>query len=205
MEMESHRLTHEDSAQWRSLAVGREITVIKRSPDGAEAARYPAEIVARAAEDDWLALKALWTYKRVEMDGLTFETGDHLIEWFSPVQPFNAFAVVSPEGLLRGWYANVTYPAYLEPSSEGETSPTLVWHDLYLDLVGLSDGTYVVRDEDELAESGLEASNLRLHAEIVAANDDLVRRFISRQLPFHLVDASAFSQSGRRESQNESV
>jgi hypothetical protein len=190
--MEAHRREHGDLGRWQSLEVGREITVIKRSPDGEDAARYSAVIVARAQEDDWVALRARWTYRRVEVDQLVFNPGDELIEWFSPALPFNAFAVLSPGGELRGWYANVTYPAFLEPLADGEPSVALVWHDLYLDLVGLPDASFVVRDEDELADSGLEAADSRLHTEIVAAVNDLVQRFISQQMPFCLVDGPDF-------------
>lgn len=202
--METHRLAHAARERWAGLQVGQDIMVVKRSPEGAEVARYPAVLLERGEDDDWVALKARWTYKRVEIDGLIFDPGDDLIEWFSPVLPFNAFAVLSPEGVLRGWYANVTYPAFLEPAADNST-PTLVWHDLYLDLVGLPDATFVVRDEDELAESGLAASDPLLHREIGQAAVELARRFESGDLPFRLLNASNAFQFDRRESQNESV
>jgi hypothetical protein len=203
--MEAHQQNHADLDRWRGLGIGQEVMVVKRSPLGAEAARYPAIVVERVQDDEWVALKARWTYKRVEIDGLIFDPGDDLIEWFSPVQPFNAFAVLSPQGVLRGWYANVTYPAFLEPVQGNDPAPTLVWHDLYLDLVGLPDGTFVVRDEDELEESGLGASDSLLHDEIVTAADELVRRFTSNRLPFRLLRGTTDSSSGPRQSQNESV
>lgn len=183
--MDKHHLHHENPALWQGLTVGQDITVVKLDPHGTEAARYPGKVVAHDPENAWLALRATWTYKRVEIDGLVFEPGDELIEWFSPLLPFNAFAVLSPTGDLRGWYANVTYPAYLE-RTDGSDLRTLFWHDLYLDLVGLENGTFTVRDEDELAESGLEASSPHLHAEIVEAGQELVRRFESREMPFFL-------------------
>jgi uncharacterized protein DUF402 len=194
--VETHRRAHEDQARWQGLSVGQEITVIKLDPQGNEAARYPAVVLAYAPEDDWLALKAAWTYKRIELDGLVFTPGDELIEWFSPHLPFNAFAVLSPPGELRGWYANVTYPAYLMVACDEEPTLTLVWHDLYLDLVALPDETYVVRDEDELADSGLESADPPLHAEIVAAAQELVRRFTTRDHPFRLPGATGHQPSG---------
>lgn len=203
--MENHRRAHEDQELWQSLRPGQEIVVVKLDPEGHEAARYPAAVVARATDEDWVALQATWTYRRVEVDGLVFHPGDELIEWFSPTLPFNAFGVLSPAGDLRGWYANVTYPAYLEPDSETENLLKLVWHDLYLDLVGMPDETYVVRDEDELAASGLEASNLALHSDIVAAADDLILRYRTLQLPFVLPNAASSAISDPRQSQNESV
>ncbi len=199
--MEAHRQGHDDRERWQSLGIGQEIIVVKRSPNGEEAARYPAVVVARALEDDWLAVQARWTYQRVEIDGLVFCPGDTLIEWFSPRLPFNAFAVLSPDDSLRGWYANVTFPAYLEPENDIGCPLTLVWHDLYLDVVGLPGNTYVVRDEDELAESGLETSDPLLHGAIVAAAEELVRRFTAHDLPFRVLHPTG----APRQSQNESV
>ena len=188
--MEAHRREHEDRDQWQRLDIGREIMVVKRTPEGDEAARYPAVVVGHAQEDDWVAFHAAWTYERVEIDGLVFNPGDDLIEWFSPLLPFNAFAVLSPEGDLRGWYANVTYPAFLEHDRERDRSLTLVWHDLYLDLVGLPDGTFVVRDEDELADSGLADRDPLLHHEIMGACNELVDRFTSGRMPFQLTNST---------------
>lgn len=203
--MEEHRQAHEARELWQHLEPGQEIEVVKLNPDGDEAARYSASVVARSQENDWIALRAVWTYQHVEIDGLVFAPGDELIEWFSPQLPFNAFAVLSPAGDLRGWYANVTYPAFLEIPPRSGHPLTLFWHDLYLDLVGLADDTFVTRDEDELAESGLEASNPRLHREIQTAAAELARRFTSRQLPFLLVNTECATSSETRGSQNESV
>jgi hypothetical protein len=203
--METHRHAHETWDLWQDLALGQEITVVKLNPEGNEAARYPAVVVARSPDDNWVALRALWTYQRVEIDGLVFDPGDELIEWFSPRLPFNAFGVLSPAGELRGWYANVTYPAYLKSKPEAGKPLTLVWHDLYLDLVGLPDDTFVTRDEDELAESGLAFRDPALHREILAAADELIRRYTSHELPFRLLNTAASNEFDRRQSQNESV
>jgi len=76
----------------------------------------------------------------------------------------------------------VTYPSRLDTT----TNPfTLSWHDLYLDVVALPGGTVVVRDEDELDAAGLMSSDPQLHAEILAARDELLRRFQAREFPFH--------------------
>ncbi|MDQ2652926.1 MAG: DUF402 domain-containing protein [Chloroflexota bacterium] len=203
--MDAHHRAHESRELWQNLEIGQDLSVVKINPDGDEAARYAAVVVARAPEDDWVALRAFWTYPRVEIDGLVFDPGDELIEWFSPWLPFNAFGVLSPEGELRGWYANVTYPAYLESKPDAGSPPTLVWHDLYLDLVGLPDETFVTRDEDELAESGLASSHPGLHREILAAADELIRRYTFRKLPFLLLNTTTNPEFDPRQSQNESV
>ena len=62
---------------------------------------------------------------------------------------------VDREGDFKGWYANVTHPAHLVPSAD---PPVLIWHDLYVDLVGLPNKTYTIRDDDELEASNLDCS-----------------------------------------------
>ena len=182
--MDEHRLLHANQALWQGLTIGQEISVVKLDPHGTEVARYPGEVVARGPENAWLALRATWTYKRIEIDGLVFEPGDELIEWFSPLLPFNAFAVLSPTGDLRGWYANVTYPAFLERADSSHPL-TLVWHDLYLDLVGLAHGR-LPSGRGRTGGSGLKTISLgRLHAEILEAAEELRPALASPdQIPF---------------------
>ena len=103
--------------------------------------------------------------------GLEFCPGDTVREFFSASHPFNAFAVMSPEGTLRGWYGNVTYPATNE-TIDGE--PTLVWHDLYLDVVMLPDGSQILLDDDELAASGIPANDPVFAGAIEQARRDLI-------------------------------
>lgn len=183
--MSDHQRDHADPARWAALRAGQRIVVVKLAPDASEAARYDATVVGWSADHAWLGVRAAWTYRRYELDGLVFAPGDELIEWFSPHRPFNAFGVNAPDGGLRGWYANATYPAYLRPAAEGE-SPELVWHDLYLDLVGLPDGSFVIRDEDELDEAHLDASSPALHAEILAAAREMTDCFQQQAMPFQL-------------------
>lgn len=172
---------HDVAPDWQSLQPGRQLDVIKLSPEGSEVARYPGTVVALHSPERWVVIQATWTYREIALDGLVFSPGDSLLEWFSPDCMFNAFAVYTPTSSLRGWYANVTHPAYLVP---GEVSPTLAWHDLYLDLVGLPNGAQTMRDEDELRDSGLAYSNPELWQSITAAGQELARRFQSGVAPF---------------------
>lgn len=170
--------------QWRELVPGLAVSIVKLAPDGQEAARYSGEIVATMDPGSWVGLRATWTYALLEMDGLSFQPGDGLLEWFSPELPFNAFAVLSPTGNLRGWYANVTKPAYLRPAEANGDLAELVWHDLYIDLVGLPDGRYSIRDQDELEASSLAQDDPALFSSIRAAADELQRRFTNHLPPF---------------------
>ena len=156
------------------------MTIVKLAPDGSEAARYRSEVIGHRP-DSWVLVQATWTNQTIELDGLSFRPGDGLVEWFSPRHPFNAFAVFSPEARFKGWYANVTHPARLDVATD---PPVLIWHDLFLDLVGLPDGSFTVRDDEELLASGLASTNRDLHARILEARSELIRRFKRRLPPF---------------------
>ncbi len=188
---------------WSELSPGQHLTIVKLDPGGAEAARYNGEVVATLEPESWCVVQATWTYGAMDIDGLEFHTGDHLLEWFSPVCPFNAFAVNAPDGGPRGWYANVTYPAYLGvPYQDSADHPTLVWHDLFLDLIGRPDGTFVMRDRDELDASAISSSDPALYQSILTAGAELAARFSARQIPFQnepvgrTVDRDRYRDSG---------
>ena len=167
---------------WLRLVPGQAIHIRKRHPDGSEATTYPGVVMDIELPAPWVGIRAKWTRDVIVLDGLAFTPGDTLHEYFSPEHPFNVFTVIAPDGRTRGWYANVTYPATLQT----ETEPwSLTWHDLFIDLVGLPDGNYVVRDEDELAEAQLEATDPALYGMIVAARDEMIERFTRRGAPFH--------------------
>lgn len=167
---------------WSDLASGSELTIVKRAPDGSEAARYPGVVMAAEAPSPWLVAEAHWAMREVESAGLRFVPGDVLHEFFSGDDWFNVFAVFSPAGELRGWYANVTYPAKVEFVAD---PPVLAWHDLYVDIIVLPNGEPVVLDEDELDASGLASTNPELHARILATRDKLLQLARTGAFPFH--------------------
>ncbi len=154
-----------------ALAPGDQVVVVKLDPDGHEITRYHAAVAPDRPLAPWIEVVATWTHGSIDVAGLAFRDGDTLREFFSAEHPFNAFAVFSPDGDLRGWYGNVTYPAFVV--DEGETR-TIVWHDLYLDVVVLSDDTTHVLDDEELAASGLAHTSRELHDAVVRARDDLI-------------------------------
>jgi predicted RNA-binding protein associated with RNAse of E/G family len=180
------------SESWPPLPPGTALTVVKLAPDGTEVTRYPGTVLAAAAPAPWLAVAARWRNRRVDLDGLAFVPGDTLREFFSPVHPFNAFAVVAPDGRLRGWYANVTHPTALDLATD---PPTLTWHDLFVDVVALPDGTVTVRDEDELADAALEEHDPALQAAILAARDEILARLTTGAFPFHAGDRVGASET----------
>ena len=169
---------------WSALRPSTMLTVVKLAPDGSEAARYPGKVAAGIDDDGWVVVEAAWTHGTMELDGLEFRAGDRLLEWFSPNHPINAFAVLSTGGQLKGWYANVTRPARLDLSTD---PPALIWHDLFVDLVGLPDKTFTMRDDDELHASGLHHLDPELHEDILTARSELIRRFEGELPPFTAV------------------
>jgi predicted RNA-binding protein associated with RNAse of E/G family len=175
----------EIDARWPALPLGTPLQIVKLSPAGEEVARYPAVVIEAGATPPWVAVRATWVSRQHDLDGLLFVPGDTLHEFFSPAHPFNVFSVFAPDGRLRGWYANVTHPSRLDHSTE---PPTITWHDLYVDVVALPDGATIVRDEDELAESGLAQCDPDLHRAILAARDELLRRRRDGAFPFHEQD-----------------
>lgn len=167
---------------WPPLPVGTELRIVKVSPEGQEVTSYPGWIIDLDAPAPWIAARADWVRRLVAMDGLQFIPGDRLHEFFSPHHGYNLFSVWSPEGKLRGWYANVTHPTRIDFTT---TPATLYWHDLYVDLIGLPDGSRAVRDEDELEASGLAVSDPALYRQILTTRDELLRLFDARAFPFH--------------------
>jgi hypothetical protein len=190
-DLEQNQLT---TAAWSSILPSTELTIVKLAPDGSEAARYQGEVVGHY-RDSWIPVLATWTYRTVDLGNLSFSPGDNLLEWFSPWHPFNAFAVFSPADQLKGWYANVTHPARLDVTQD---PPVLIWHDLFLDLVGLADGSFTVRDEDELLASGLSHTEPGLYARILEAQSELIRRFEHRLPPFPHVPTFRALRNGYR-------
>ena len=113
---------------------------------------------------------------------LVFEIGDFLHEYFSPTAWFNVFALFTADGHLKGWYGNVTWPTMFEEGPKGES---VVWHDLFVDLIGFPDGQHVILDEDELEASEMMEEEPDLVALILAVRDTMVERFRARDYPFH--------------------
>lgn len=164
------------------LAPGTPVEIVKLDPAGDHVVTYPGVVLANPDQPDWLITEARWVNRTVDLGGLVFQTGDRLIETFSTSHPYNCFAVYDPKtDALRGWYANVTYPVRIEPDAD---RARVIWHDLYLDVIANPNGYLSLRDEDELAASGLATSNPALHAAIVTAAQHVMERVTNQEYPF---------------------
>lgn len=130
---------------------------------------YPA---ARLADDgDRISVRAPWAAEGVKDFGFVrFEPGDVFVEHFWRTRWYAVKEVWTGDGVLKGWYCDVTRPAVVRG---GE----IVVDDLDLDLWVSADGKSVLRlDEDEFAASGLAATDPEAAARAVRALDSLEER-----------------------------
>ncbi|MCS7050582.1 MAG: DUF402 domain-containing protein [Thermomicrobium sp.] len=154
---------------------GKQLTVVKADAAGRIVARYSGRI--EPALPGWIAVSAAWTRHPMTSGPLRFEPGDRLIEYFSFLEPLNAFAVYGSDARFKGWYANVACPAVL-------VDDELWWRDLYIDVVTDAAGAIVILDEEELEASGLQKRDPDGYACITAARDRLLTAIQNRLYPF---------------------
>ncbi|MCC0098991.1 MULTISPECIES: DUF402 domain-containing protein [Streptomyces] len=128
--------------------------------------RYPAALVADTG--DRISVRAPWAADGVRDFGFVrFEPGDVFTEHFWRTRWYAVKEVRTGEGVLKGWYCDVTRPAEVLDGG-------ILVEDLDLDLWVSADGATVLRlDEDEFAQSGLARSDPRAAAEAVRALDAL--------------------------------
>lgn len=154
---------------------GDDIQIVKLGPDGSEAASYPGTLLESPL--DWVVARATWTFRRMDLGYMLFEPGDYLYEYFATEEPFNAFVLFSPDNKFKGWYCNITYPTTISGN-------TIYWHDLYVDVIQKQDGSILILDEDELAESGMDVANPDLHQMIIDSRDLVVNKMRTEAYPF---------------------
>ncbi len=157
------------------LDPGDDVQIVKLGPDGNEAASYPGTLLH--GPPGWIVAKATWTFRRMDLGYMIFEPGDYLFEYFATTEPFNAFVLFSPDDQFKGWYCNITHPTTV-------STDTIYWHDLYIDVVQKQDGSILILDEEELADSGLFTENPDLHQMIVEARDAVVEKMRNEAYPF---------------------
>ncbi|MFD9613769.1 DUF402 domain-containing protein [Streptomyces sp. NPDC059083] len=140
-----------------------EITLTKA---GRTKIRYPAEVLAE--EGARLSVRAPWAAEGVRDFGFVrFEPGDVFVEHYWSDRWFTVKEVWAADGVLKGWYCDITRPPVIGGSG-------VVVEDLDLDLWVSADGSEVLRlDEDEFEASGLAASDPEAAARAVAALDEL--------------------------------
>jgi protein associated with RNAse G/E len=124
------------------LPPGSPIHVRKLRPDGSQA--YAWDGVVLRCDEQGIVLRAQFNVDLVDLGFTTFRRGDEFVEFYYWHRCFNVFQISAPDGVFRGWYANVGLPAELNAEA-GE----LRYVDLELDVWTHPDGEFVVLDQDE--------------------------------------------------------
>lgn len=147
------------------LTAGGEVAV-RLVKAGRTKVSYPAVVVAD--DGTHAVVRAPWAGDGARDFGFVrFESGDVFTEHYWRDRWYAVKEVRTSGGVLKGWYCDVTRPAGIAPDG-------LVVEDLDLDLWVSADGTSVLRlDEDEFADSGLEARDPEAAAAARNALDEL--------------------------------
>ena len=171
----------EDKHLWESLKPGDDLTVIKTHyTPGRQDVMYPARAMT-SDHPGWYAFYAEWGLEDMEVDGVLYENGGQIIEYFSPERHFNIFHVFRRNGESSGYYANVTELPMLTVIDGSELF--LTWIDCWLDVVKLPGGEMSLLDEHELVESGIQESNPGFAAKIRKAADEAYATLASDEWP----------------------
>ncbi|MFI6692788.1 DUF402 domain-containing protein [Streptomyces sp. NPDC050433] len=116
---------------------------------------YPASLLAD--DGTHVVVRAPWAADGVRDFGFVrFEPGDVFTEHYWRDRWYAVKEVRTGDGILKGWYCDVTRPAVVSGRGPGELRYELLVEDLDLDLWASADGGTILRlDEDEFEESGL--------------------------------------------------
>lgn len=121
-----------------------EVVVIKLDVQRKERWRYSGQILKQ--EPGMVLLEAYFNRDDADFHGMPFKRGDRFLEVYFADRWYNIFEIYDrDDGLLKGWYCNVTRPAVFEAG-------VVRYVDLALDLLVFADGRQLVLDEDEFAE-----------------------------------------------------
>ena len=101
-------------------------------------------------------VEATWEHATRELGYVTFVNGDEFREWHFRDRWYSVYRVASPDGALKGWYCNISYPAEI-------TADAISFRDLLLDLWVAPDRSTLTLDEDEFAVAPLD-DETRQHA-----------------------------------------
>jgi hypothetical protein len=147
------------------------ITVIKRNIAGEETWRYSGQLLKRT--ENMLVLEALFNLDDFPFMGVILKRGDLFREVFFINRWYNVFEIHDrDDGVLKGWYCNISRPAVLEAED------CISFVDLALDLWVAPDGVQTVVDEDEFEALDMDKQT---RDQAIDALDQLKMKFLSTQ------------------------
>ena len=146
--------------------MNKRVDVIKQNISGAEVWRYSGDVLARS--QNAVLLQAHFDRDDFLFNGMWLRRGDRFVEIYFSDRWYNIFEIYDREdGVLKGWYCNITQPASLKEGS-------ITYVDMALDLLVFPDGRQQVLDLDEFESMGL---SLSLRERSLSALADLQRIF----------------------------
>jgi hypothetical protein len=146
-----------------------DITVLKRNLAGEVTWQYEGRVLEREA--NCVVLEAYFNRDDMPFMGVVLKRGDRFVETFYSDRWYNVFAIYDrDDGVFKGWYCNVGYPAVIEKD-------TVSYIDLALDLWVAADGAQTVLDEDEFLGLSMDVVT---RAQAVKALDELKRKFSNK-------------------------
>lgn len=154
------------------------ITIYLEKPHKNTVVTYHGELVQEAP--GYRLIHARWERPLLDLGYMTFATGDHFYEHYYTKRWYAVFEIRDMNGILKGWYCNVTRPARFEPE-------TIRSEDLDLDLFVSPDRTRLLRlDIDEFEARSLACSDPATYAAAYAALEELEQLAQAGQAPFDM-------------------
>ena len=148
------------------------ITVLKRNLAGEVTWQYEGRVLERGA--NCVSLEAFFNRDDMPFMGVILKRGDRFVETFYSDRWYNVFEIYDrDDGVFKGWYCNIGYPAVIEKD-------TVSYIDLALDLWVAADGTQTVLDEDEFL--GLSVDVIT-RAQAASGLEELKQKFANKRPP----------------------
>ncbi len=106
--------------------------------------QYDSEVLRR--DETSITVEAFFNRDDMPFQEIVLKRNDRFVETFFTDKWYNIFEIYDrDDGLLKGWYCNITKPAVIDADS-------VAYVDLALDLWVSAHGKQTVLDEDELEE-----------------------------------------------------
>jgi predicted RNA-binding protein associated with RNAse of E/G family len=148
-----------------------EVTVYKCNHLGEVVYSYQGYLVDNGP--NWVCLQAVFTRPEVDLGYVVMRQGDLFTEWFFADRWYNVFQIADVDtSALKGWYCNITRPAYIAPDAVSAD-------DLQLDVYVSPNGAIVLLDEDEFDAIELPAEERMEAVRAVEA----IRSAVSERVP----------------------
>jgi len=148
------------------------VIVIKLNTRREETWRYEGRIVTR--DESGALIEAFFNRDDLPFHGIILQSNDRFLERYFKDRWYNIFEIHDrTDDRIKGWYCNITKPAEITPGK-------VAYVDLALDLLVYPNGDYLILDEEEFQQLGLNDGE-RENAE--RALEDLIQCVIEDKLP----------------------